>query len=241
MPGFKRVLTILVIVLGPGLVIWFLATNLRNRFVDLPYLGEWSYTYDDNGNTLDSTAFSIPDFTLTKFDGTEINRDSLRDKFIVLTTIQPMCPELDSCGMAMYLFDELFFSKLVKNQKNYDDVKVLSVLTSTEGEAIESGPSQKLLEEVDNYDSNIWWMAYGDPSPLFSWDYYGTNFMDHKSTSEDSEIGSKAFVNSLVLIDKNGHIRGVTGAKRDSDIRNFFDLIKILKKVEFDKNRGIEY
>ena len=235
MPGFKRVLTILLIVLGPGIVIYILATNLRNKFVDLPYLGEWTYTYDDNGNALDSTAFVLPDFTLTKFDGTVINRDSIKDKFIVLSTIQPMCPDLDSCGMSMFLFEEIFYSQLVKNQKNYYDVKVLSILTTNNGETVEQGPSFKLKEEVANYDPNIWWMTYGDPTPLFSWEYYGMNFMDQPSSLENGEIGKHAFVNSLVLIDKKGHVRGVSGAKRDSDIRNFFDLVKILKKEDFDK------
>lgn len=240
MPGFKRVLTILIIVLGPGIVIWILASNLRNKFVELPYLGEWTYSYDEQGNATDSTAFVIPDFTLTKFDGTIINRDSLKDKFIVLSTIQPMCPELDSCGMGMFLFNELFFHKLVKNQKNYGDVRVLSILTTVDGEAIPSGPTEKLKEEVVDYDPNIWWMAYGDPTPLFSWDYYGKNFMEHESSKADSEIGKWAFVNSLVLLDKEGHVRGVSGAKSDSDIRNFFDLIKILKKVDFDEKRANE-
>ncbi|MCB9224417.1 MAG: hypothetical protein H6582_09595 [Crocinitomicaceae bacterium] len=238
MPGFKRVLTILLIVLGPGIVIYILATNLRNKFVDLPYLGEWTYTYDENGKATDSSAFIVPEFELTKFDGTVINRDSIRDKFIVLTTMQPMCPEMDSCGMSMYLFNEIFFAKLVKNQSNYSDVKVLSILTTVDGDSISTGPTEKLKEEVAGYDPGIWWMTYGDPTPLFSWDYYGKNFMDQPASAESGEIGKKAFVSSLVLIDKVGHIRGVSGAKRDSDIRNFFDLIKILKKVDFDAKRA---
>lgn len=238
MPGLKRVLTILVIVLGPGIVIYILATNLKNKFVELPYLGEWTYTYDDNGKAIDSTAFVLPDFTLTKFDGTEINRDSIRDKFIVLSTIQPMCPQLDSCGLSLYLFEEIFFSKLVKNQSNYSDVKVLSVLTTVQGDSISVGPSDKLKEEVKGYDPDIWWMTYGDPAPLFSWEYYGKNFMDQPASEDAGEIGERAFVNSLVLIDKEGHVRGVSGGKRDSDIRNFFDLLKVLKKEDFDRKRA---
>ena len=60
------------------------------------------------------------------------------------------------------------------------------------------------------------------------------------ATNENFEIGSYAFVNSLLLVDQGKHIRGFTGAKRDSDIRNFFDLLKILKKIEFDENREKE-
>jgi protein SCO1/2 len=238
MPGWKRVLTILLIVLGPGIVIYFLASNLTNKFVELPYLGEWTFEYDDQGKAIDSTAYSIPDFTLTNFDGTLINRDSIQDKFIVLTTIQPMCPNLDSCGMSMYLFNEIFFSKMVKNPKSYKNVRVLSILTDTEGNAVEAGPSPKLIEEMEEYDKDLWWMAYGDPAPLFSFDYYGKNFMEHQASKEDGEVGSFAFINSLILVDKNGHIRGVSGAKRDSDLRNFFDMLKLLKKEDFDKKRA---
>lgn len=236
MPGWKRVLTVLVIVLGPGAVIYFLATHLKNKFVELPYLGEWTYEYGADSSIVDSTAFVLPDFSLTKFDGTPITRDSIEDKFIVLTTIQPMCPELDECGMSMYLFNEIFFEKLRKNQSNYGNVKVLSIYTDENGQPIPEGPSEKIREEMAEYDDNIWWCASGDPTPLFSWEYYGKNFMEHEADEKSGEIGEFAFTNALVLIDREGHVRGVTGAKRDSDIRNFFDLLKILKKAEFDEN-----
>ncbi|MBD3636907.1 MAG: hypothetical protein HUJ25_06140 [Crocinitomicaceae bacterium] len=241
MPGWKRVLTILVIVLGPGLVIWYLATHLKNKFVELPYLGEWHYTYDADSTKIDSTAFVLPDFSLTRFDGAPITRDSIKDKFIVLSTLQPGCPEMEECGMSFYHFNEIFFEKLLKNRDNYSNVRVLSVLTDKNGNPIAEGPSKKLVEEMAAYDTQFWWMTYGDPTPLFSWEYYGKNFMKHKSTPEVGEIGTRAFTNSLVLIDRDGHIRGVTGAKRDSDIRNFFDLLKILKKEEFDENWAKEH
>jgi hypothetical protein len=41
-----------------------------------------------------------------------------------------------------------------------------------------------------------------------------------------------------VLIDDKGFIRGVTGAKTDTHIRNFFDMLKLLKKEEFDAKRN---
>jgi hypothetical protein len=97
-----------------------------------------------------------------------------------------------------------------------------------------------LKDEVAAYDPSIWWMTYGDPTPLFSFDYYGKNFMQHKAEIQAGEIGDYAFTNSLVILDQEGHVRGVSGAKRDSDIRNFFDMLKLLKKEDFDKQRGIK-
>lgn len=234
MPGWKRVLTVLLIVFGPGAIIYFLAKNLKNKFVELPYVGT-TYQYADDSTIIDSTIHVVPDFELTKFDGSKITRDSIAGKFIVLTGIQQTCPELDSCGMAMYLFDEIFYSKMAKNQGNYGNVKIISILTDFEGNPSNEGPCEKLVEEVADYDSDIWWMAYGDPNPLFSFDYYGKNFMKHASDKDAGEIGPYAFINSLVLIDQEGHVRGVSGAKRDSDIRNFFDMLKLLKKEDFDK------
>ena len=236
MPGWKRVLTILLIVLGPGLIIWWLATHLTNKFIELPYLGEYNYTYDADSNIVDSTAFVIPNFTLTKFDGTIINQDSIKDKFIILSTIQPNCPDIEGCGLNIYHFNEIMFEDIEENPSNYGNVRILSVLTDIDGKEISEGPTQKLIDEMEPYNSDVWWRAYGDPTPLFSWEYYGQNFMDHAATPEEGEIGSKAFVNSLVIIDRKGHVRGVTGAKSDTDIRNMFDLLKVLKKHEFDEN-----
>ena len=61
--------------------------------------------------------------------------------------------------------------------------------------------------------------------------------MKQPATKDEGEIGDYAFPNSLVLIDKEGHIRGVTGAKRDSDLRNFLDLIRLLKREESEHKR----
>ena len=94
----------------------------------------------------------------------------------------------------------------------------------------------KRIEEMSAYDNSLWWPVYGDPTPLFNWEYYNKPFNEHLASSESGEVGKYAFANSLVLIDKKGCIRGVSGAKKDSDIRNFFDLLKILKKEEFDQN-----
>ncbi|MEO9534185.1 MAG: hypothetical protein ABJG68_04250 [Crocinitomicaceae bacterium] len=236
MPGLKRVLTILIIVLGPVCILYFLAKNLRNKFIELPYIGQYDYTYDDNGNPIDSIPYSIPEFQLTKFDGTPITKDSTDGKIIVLTTIQPNCPDLDECGMSFYIFNELFYSVLIKNQANYGDVKILSILTDVDGNPVHEGPSEKLLEEMEEYDPNVWWMAYGDPNPLFSWDYYGKDFMEYEAEKKNGEIGKYAFPNSLVIMDQKGCIRGVSGAKKDSDIRNFFDMVKLLKKADFDRD-----
>jgi hypothetical protein len=237
MGGLGRVLIILFIFLGPGLVILFIAKSCENHFIKLPYLG-WEYDYDSSGKKIDSTAYNIPEFTLTKFDGTIINRDSIRGKFIILSTLQNTCPTLSDCGMGVYLFNELLFQKIVDNQqmKRYGNVKVLSILTDINGQP-DSAIGTKLRDEMSEYDPSIWWMATGDPTPLFSFEYYGDNFMNHSSSNKDGEVGTKAFVNSLVLIDDKGFIRGVSGAKRDADIRNFFDMLKILKKEEFKANR----
>ena len=237
MGGLGRVLTILLIFLGPGLVILFIAKSCDNHFIELPYLG-WEYDYDSSGKKIDSTAYNIPEFTLTKFDGTIINRDSIQGKFIILSTLQNSCPTLNECGMGVYLFNELLFQKIVENQqkKGYGNGKVISILTDINGNP-DSTISDSLKGEMAEFDSNIWWMATGDPTPLFSFDYYGKNFMDHAASNKDGEVGTKAFVNSLVLIDDKGFIRGVSGAKRDTDIRNFFDMLKLLKKEEFKANQ----
>ena len=235
----KRILLVLLILLGPGSIIYFISKTVSNHFVKLPYLG-YEYELDENGNKIDSTAYNVPDFTLTKFDGTLITRDSIRDKFIVLSTLQNGCPELSECGMSIFHFNEIFFHKLMKNQENYGNVRVLSILTDIDGNPIEK-PSEKLLEEMYAYDTTgVWWMATGDIMPFYNFNYYGKKFVDHKAAADAGEVGLKAFTNSLVLIDEKGFIRGVSGAKTDSDIRNFFDMLKLLKKEEFDRNRAAE-
>ena len=235
----KRLLLVLLIFLGPGSIIYFISRTVSNHFIELPYLG-YEYELDSNGAKVDSSAYQVPNFSLTKFDGTPITRETIKDKYIVLSTIQNECPTISECGFSLFHFNEIFFHKLVKNQKNYGNVRVISILTDVDGNPIDS-ISEKLREEMYEYDTTgIWWFATGDVTPFYNFNYYGDKFINHPSSESavDGEIGSKAYTNSLVLIDDKGFIRGVSGAKTDSHIRNFFDMLKLLKKVEFDEERA---
>lgn len=236
MPGIKRVIAILLIFLGPGLIIWWMAHTFENHFIDLPYLG-WEYKYDAQGNKTDSSAYNIPSFQLTSFDGKPITRDSIKDKFIIFTTIQNDCEDLENCGLGLYHFNEIIYSNMIDHPRNYHNVRVLSILTDKDGNP-DSIPSPLLIELMSEYDQRFWWLATGDPSPFVSFPYYGDIFRNYPSTPEEGEIGSNAFVSALILIDKKGFIRGVSGAKKDADIRNFFDLLKLLKKEEFKAERA---
>ncbi|MDG1915096.1 MAG: hypothetical protein P8I55_10970 [Crocinitomix sp.] len=233
----KRIFLVLLILLGPGSIIYFISRTVSNHFIKMPYIG-FEYTLDSNGNKIDSVAYSVPDIHLTTFDGTPITRDSIDGKFIVLTTLQNECPDMSQCGMGIYHFNEIFFKRLVKNQKNYSNVRVLSILTDADGKPINE-PSQKLRDEMLQYDSTgLWWMTTGDVTPFYNFNYYGDKFINHPASSKDGEIGLKAHTNSIVLIDDKGCIRGVSGAKTDSHIRNFFDMLKLLKKEDFDRKRA---
>ncbi|MDX1349811.1 MAG: hypothetical protein R3279_06180 [Putridiphycobacter sp.] len=233
MPGLKRLGLMILVLFGPGLLIYFFAKTLSNKFIELPYLGKYQVVDNSNG-TKDTIQYTIPPFKFTTIDGKSVTSQSTQNEFLIFTTIQNSCP--DTCGVYLYHFNELFYEKVKKNKDSYNNVKFYSILTDENGRAI-TQPSSKLLEALSvlNQDTSIWQIVVGEPAQVFSFDYNGQNFMDLPATATNFEIGQKAFVNSLLLVDQNKHIRGFTGAKRDSDIRNFFDLLKILKKVEFDE------
>ena len=235
MPGLKRLGLMILVLFGPGLLIYFFAKSLSNQFIDLPYIGKHEVTIGADGEA-DTTYYTLPHFTFKNLKGKTVNSVTTQNQFLIFTTIQNGCP--DTCGLFMYHIDELFYEKLLDNKDNYHNVKIISVLTDENGNRIDR-PSEKLLELMlkHNVDSSLWEIVTGDPAQVFDFEYEGENFMELPSTEADFEIGQYAFVNSMVLVDKTKHIRGFTGAKKDSDIRNFFDLLKILKKVEFDENR----
>lgn len=241
MPGLKRLGLIVLVLFGPGSLIYFLAKTVNNKFVELPYVGEHEYVYNEAGDITDTILYTLPAFELTTLEGKKITQNSIKDKFVVVTTLQNTCP--DDCGVYFLHFQEVFYSRLAKNRESYDNVIILSILTDHDGNA-DLNPSEKFVEEmhnVEDYDKDLWWITTGDPEPIFSFVYNDTNFYDLPSTPDCNEVGTKTFINSLLLIDKESHIRGFTGARSFSDISNFFDLLKILKKVEFDEEHGITY
>ncbi|HIP37770.1 MAG TPA: hypothetical protein EYG85_13045 [Crocinitomix sp.] len=242
MPRLKRISLMVLVLFGPGFLIWFMAKTVRNEFKKLPYIGEHTYIKNDKGEIVDTVYYTVPKFELERLDGKKITNQSINNQFVVLSTIQNTCP--DTCGIFLFHFVELFYKKLVKNQDNYSNVKIISILTDLDGNPVYN-TTPKFLDElaeiknevknIDGYSDDIWWIVKGDPKPLFNFKFKNTYFYDNPSTPDNYEVGSKAFINSLVLIDRKGHVRGFTGSRRDSDIRNFFDLLKILKKVEFDE------
>lgn len=235
MPALKRLGLMILVLFGPGLLIYFFAKTLNNKFVKLPYLGTQTLIKNSEGN-LDTLEYKVPPFSFNTVDGRVVNERTTQNQFLIFTTIQNGCP--DTCGLYLFHFNELFYEKVKNNKDSYNNVKFYSILTDENGNAL-SEPSSKLKEVLStmDQDTSIWQVLVGDPSQIFSFDYNGTNFMSLPASETSFEIGNKAFVNSLLLVDRKKHIRGFTGAKRDSDIRNFFDLLKILKKVEFDENR----
>lgn len=234
MPGLKRLGLIILVLFGPGLLIYILAKTLTNKFIELPYIGE--HTYVINGDKTDTVYYKVPDFEFKSIEGKTINSESTKGQFLIFTTIQNSCP--DTCGLYFFHLDELFYQKLKKNRDNYFNVKIISILTDENGNPLQKA-SEKLVEALSTIerDSDIWEVVTGDIDPIYGFKFNDQTFKDLPSTASNYEIGTKAFVNSLLLVDRAKHIRGFTGAKRDSDIRNFFDLLKILKKLEFDENR----
>ncbi|MFD1553779.1 hypothetical protein DNU06_09680 [Putridiphycobacter roseus] len=234
MPGLKRLGLLILVLFGPGLLIYFFAKNLTNKFIKLPYIGAPTITANTDG-TSDTIPYQIPFFEFKNEFGQTINSRTTQNQFLVFSTIQNACP--DTCGIYLFHFNELFYDKIQKNKDNYNNVKLYSILTDVNGNAIEH-PSKRLLETLANLnrDTSVWQILIGDPKQIFDFNYNGSNFSELPATASNFEIGEKAFVNALLLVDRTKHIRGFTGAKRDSDIRNFFDLLKILKKVQFDEN-----
>ncbi len=236
MPGLKRLGLLILVLFGPGLLIYFFAKNLSNKFIELPYIGDYTVVVNNDG-TSDTLQYQIPFFEFKNEFGQVVNSRTTNQQFLVFSTIQNSCP--DTCGVYIYHFNELFYDKVQKNKDNYNNVKLYSILTDENGNAIER-PSKKLLEALStlNRDTSVWQILIGDPKQIFDFNYNGSNFSELPATASNFEIGKSAFVNSLLLVDRDKHIRGFTGAKRDSDIRNFFDLLKILKKVQFDENHN---
>ena len=165
MPGLKRLGLMILILFGPGSLIYFLAKTVKNKFVELPYIGKHDYVYDDNGNVTDTIEYTLPDFKLTTVDGKVITKNSIKDKFVVITTLQNSCP--DSCGVYLFHFEEIFYSKLFKNRDNYNNVVILSVLTDHDGNPVEKADDifLKKMNEIENFDPSLWWVTTGDPKP----------------------------------------------------------------------------
>lgn len=214
--GRSSVWILLTLLFGPALVIVVFSKGCSNNFKELDTYG------------------TISEFEVVTMQGERIDNAALKGKITIFTTIQNTCP--DSCGIDLWFVKEQLFKRIYTNPKKLKHVQIVSIVTDTHGNAVE--PDELLVERltqvVKDYDPKVWKIASGDPQKIFDFEHNGINLYTQR---DQSFLGERMFLESLLLIDENGNLRFVRYGKGEGMVRDFHDGFLLLQKEYERKHR----
>ena len=212
----KKVVILVSILLLPSLLYLFLHSG-QNNFKRLPYFGPKELPGVNNSDTI---FHKIPDFSFINQNGQEISRKDLEGKIYVadffFATCPTICPQMATHMLEVqnHFYDRADFAGLAHTVKpGHERVNVLKEY-STKVHAIDS----------------IWNFVTGPKEAI-----YDIAFKGYFVNALPDEIAPGGFLHSqfLILVDKNGHIRGYFDGTSTTEVNSLFDAIEILYKEEF--------
>lgn len=218
MKNTQKVGILIGILVIPALIFLFLKFFGQNYY-DLPYLFP---KIDDYGNAVvkdgDTVFHQIPRFELLDKDGKPFTTDKIKDKIYVadffFTRCGTICPKLSKS-----------LTRIQEAYQNNSDVLIVSHTVDPEhdrGEVL-----QKYAADYKAID-NKWFFVTGDKANIYKLIIEG-----YKLPVSDSSMLNKpedAFVHSekMLLIDKNGFVRGIYDGTNKADVDRLITEIDIL-------------
>ncbi len=209
----KRALAFLIL-FGPAFILVFIATRgCNHKFKEL----------GDYGKAIN--------YTFTDAEGVKHTYDEFEDKVVLVTTLQPECP--DNCSISFWHLDQLIYQHVRKNKKKLGSVRIISFVTDGEGKPLEdiSTVRDMITDRVEAYDPEIWYLASSDDVRSL-YDFENNN----ESLLQQGEEyhGGEAYQELMLLLDRRNHLRMVLSGTSEGMIRRMKEHIALLQK-QYDK------
>ncbi len=166
----------------------------------------------------DKVLHKIPEFSFTNQDGLTINKGTYNGKIYIADFFFTTCPGI--CP------------KLAKNmnilQDTYKENDNILLLSHTVMPWVDSVEKLSAYATNNNVDSKKWNLVTGDKDELYAIarnGYFADE--DFKKTKDESEF---IHTENFILVDKEGHIRGVYNGTIELDLRRLMRHIKLLEQ-----------
>ena len=181
----------------------------------LPYYTEPTFTpqwFESKPDTL----HEIPDFSLTDQFGKSITRETLKGNIYIANFFFTACPGI--CPKMT--------ANLTKIQETFEDEPTVKILSHSVAPSVDTVVQLKEYAERNQINGNKWHLLTGSQESIYS--------LARKSYFADKALGfnkgSKEFLHTenFVLIDSEGHIRGVYNGIRTLDMERLTTDIQTL-------------
>lgn len=205
---------------GPGTFVFLMAVGkCENQYQELPVFAE------------------MPSYEFIDANGNVINNKTQEGRVTIFTTIQTTCPQ--SCAIDFYKFNLLMYQHYKKNRRKIDYVDIISIVTDQEGNPIDNIEEVKFMmnDLIHGYDSTIWNVVKGDPKQVYDIESNGINLY---KMEVDSAFGGKAFLETMLIVDKQNKLRLVRRGDSEGMIRDFKQHVSLLQEQYDRENKILE-
>ncbi len=221
-PTHKKILVLLIILVSPSVFYLFLK-SARHNIQRLEIFGPKEV--NEKG---DSVYHTIPDFEFVNQYGKKISKKDFDGKIFVadfiFTTCQSICPKMS---------EQL--TRVQEKIKEQDDVLLLSHTVDPENDSV---PVLLNYAQKMGAHEGKWHFVTGEKKTIYDIARYG-----YYVTALEGDGGPDDFIHSekLMLIDKQGRIRGYYDGTADTSVKRLMDEIKVLKfeeQIPMKKNKN---
>ena len=187
----------------------------------LPILGNRHVQeFEMEGKTVQDTVYhEIADFTFTNQEGKEINNLSVDGKVYVADFFFTSCPTI--CPIMK--------TQMLRVNEKFKDQPDFLILSHTLDPTHDTPELLKdFASKLGVEDDKTWHFLTGDQEKIF--EIGQTSYMT-TAMADQAEPGGYLHSGAFILVDQNGHIRGVyDGTKEDQVNRLMNDIPKLLQK-----------
>jgi protein SCO1/2 len=215
-------IVILAILLVPAIWALFLYTG-QHDVSTVPYFGPREAVQQPNGTT-DTIYHKIPAYTFDGHNGRKVDNNTFNNSVYVadfiFTTCAEICPKMST--------------QLMRVQNEFKEFENVKFLTHT------VNPKHDTVEVMKNYAEQYgamdgkWFFVTGDKKEIYDIARYGY-FLDVR----DGDGGEHDFIHSqdLILVDQNGHIRGIYDGTESFKVN---DLIKDIRALQYELSLSLK-
>jgi cytochrome oxidase Cu insertion factor (SCO1/SenC/PrrC family) len=211
--GKNKIVAILILLLPAFLLVFLSTRGCEHKFKELPDYGK------------------AVDYHFIDGLGKSYTSKDFKDKVVVITTLQQTCP--DSCAISMWHVDQAIYQHIRKNKKKLKQVKLISFVTDGNGKPLNdlSFLAESMKDNVEGYDPSIWFLAKGDVKEIYDFKYNKQSLLKKGK----QYFGGEAFMELMLLLDKQNHLRMVNRGTSEGTIRRMYQHIALLQK-QYDKS-----
>lgn len=221
MKNTRIVVAILLILVAPT-VLYLLLTKGEHNFFTPPYYGPKKAVQVVDGKKIktDTLYYTIPSFNLTDQNGQPFTNNSVAGTIHIATFLSTTGPAEDKRMISILqdVRERIIIDHRIKGR----DFKIVTYSTTPETDSV---PILNAFANRLNVNDSIWSFVTGPKSAIDSLGKYGY-LLDTLAKVKPGEDAYKA--HKFVLVDKEGHIRGVCNGSILMEVNKMVEDIKTL-------------